>query len=284
MSHNKQEMTWENAVQSLRNNPDKRDLVLAAYYDDPLIDAAERYWRSEEWNSIKQYLPPNGSALDIGAGRGIASYALAKEGFRVTALEPDPSPVVGARAIRKLAEETGLKIETTEEFSEKLPYIDRSFDVLFARAVLHHTSDLKAACKEFYRVLKPNGILIAVREHVISRKDDLDTFLANHPLHKLYGGENAFLLEEYQAAIENANLHLDHTLAPLRSPINFAPHNLLSLIDEFAQTVTKKTFIPTSLIKFSLRIPGIWPMLRSFAEIADNRPGRLYSFIAHRPS
>ena len=41
-------------------------------------------------------------ALDLGAGRGISSYALAREGWQVTALEPDPSMLIGAGAIRSL--------------------------------------------------------------------------------------------------------------------------------------------------------------------------------------
>ena len=33
--------TWENAVIWLRNQPGQRQLVLDAFYDDPLIAAAE---------------------------------------------------------------------------------------------------------------------------------------------------------------------------------------------------------------------------------------------------
>ena len=50
-----------------------------------------------------------GQALDVGAGRGIASYALAREGFTVTVLEPDDSHLVGAGAIRSLAEEMACR-------------------------------------------------------------------------------------------------------------------------------------------------------------------------------
>ena len=84
-----------------------------------------------------------GKALDVGAGRGIASYALAREGFQVTSLEPDPSAIVGAGAIRALAAEAALPISVVEEFSERLPFVDGAFDVVFARAVLHHTRDLE---------------------------------------------------------------------------------------------------------------------------------------------
>ena len=94
------QMTWEQAVQWLRDQPDQRVLVKACYFDDPLVEAAERFWQSAEWKAIAALLPPpNGKALDLGAGRGISSYAMAQDGWQVTALEPDPSNLVGAGAI-----------------------------------------------------------------------------------------------------------------------------------------------------------------------------------------
>src|SRR5215212_4561524 len=98
--------TWEDAVIWLRNQPDRRQLVLDAFYDDPLIDAGKRYFAGTEWQAVLALLQDRaGKALDVGAGRGIASYALARSGFAVTALEPDPSAVVGTAAIRSLAAE-----------------------------------------------------------------------------------------------------------------------------------------------------------------------------------
>ncbi len=275
--------SWEQAVQWLREQPDQRDLVFAAYYDDPLEDAADRYWRSEEWQAIEPLLPTTrGSALDVGAGRGIASYALAKAGFQVTALEPDGSDLVGAGAIRLLASHTGLPIEVTQEFSEKLPFADSQFDVVFARAVLHHTKDLHAACREFLRVLKPGGRLIAVREHVISKPDDLPAFFEVHPLHKLYGGENAFMLEQYEAAICGSGFRLSAVLKPLDSPINFAPYTLSSLQAELALRVSLGLPGLRQLVRGALAVPPVWSLARLLLARVDHRPGRLYSFVAER--
>lgn len=275
--------SWEQAVEWLRDDPSQQELVMAAYYDDPITQAANRYYNSEEWISLRSYLPMGrGVALDIGAGRGIASYALAKEGYRVTALEPDPSALVGAQAIRTLAEETNLPIEVTEDFSETLPFPDNSYDLVFARAVLHHTSDLEAACREFSRVLKPGGLFIAVREHVISKPEDINQFFDIHPLHKIYGGENAFLLEEYLTAIKNSGLALSSTIRPFDSAINYAPHTLASLKTELAERLAR--YFPVGKRFFSKLLSSsfFWHLFLPLLTAIDNRPGRLYSFIAKK--
>lgn len=276
--------SWENAVRWLRDQPDQIDLVMDAYYDDPLLKAAERYWASQEWTAIRQYFPQSktASVLDVGAGRGIASYAMARDGFSVTALEPDVSDLVGSGAIRSLANQSNLSIEVREDFSEKLPFDDCCFDVVFARAVLHHTRDLDEACKEFFRVLKPGGRLIAIREHVISRPEHLETFFKVHPLHRFYGGENAFLLSQYVGAISGANFIIRHVIEPLESPINYAPHTELSLQTEFASRLGSKIWGVAPLIRKLLSFPGAWVLVRRMLRKFDHRPGRLYSFVADR--
>jgi SAM-dependent methyltransferase len=274
---------WEDAVQWLRSQPEKQDLVLHAYYDDPLITAAERYWKSCEWEAVRKLLgSTRGRALDVGAGRGIASYALAREGFTVTALEPDSSRLVGAGAIRLLAEESELPITVAQEFSEHLPFDDGQFDIAFARAVLHHTRNLHSACREFFRVLKPGGRLIAVREHVISRKKDLPAFLSRHPLHHLYGGENAFLLSTYTDALLQAGFAMDVVLSPLSSVINYAPNTEQTLKDTIADRLGGRLAMQ-GVLRRALGLPGLWSLARRTLSLVDRRPGRLYSFVCTRP-
>src|SRR5437016_5568729 len=129
-------MTWEEAVAWLRAQAEYRDLVEACFYDDPLIEAAQRYLKSTEWTAVRKFLPtPSGVALDVGAGRGISSYALAQDGWKVTAIEPDRSDTVGAGAIRRLANEASLAIQVIETWGEKLPFADQSFDLVHCRQV-----------------------------------------------------------------------------------------------------------------------------------------------------
>jgi SAM-dependent methyltransferase len=277
--------SWEQAVRWLREQPEQRDLVLAGYYDDPLAEAAARYWQSAEWRAIRSFLPdPAGAkALDVGAGRGIASFALAKDGFAVTALEPDDSELVGAGAIRSLAREQHLSIVVRNDAAEHLPFPEGTFDLAFGRAVLHHTRDLDCTCRELYRVLKSGGTFIAVREHVISRERDLPRFFESHPLHCHYGGENAFLLAVYTDSIRRAGFRLERVLGPLRSPINLAPRSVESLQTELARRGSLGIPLLAAAWRRLMRSRAFWTSLQTLLEHFDNRPGRPYSFVARKP-
>lgn len=275
--------SWEAAVRWIREQPGQCELIRDAFYDDPLLAAAERYHRGTEWQDIRLLLRGrHGTALDVGAGRGIASYALAREGFAVTSLEPDPSDLVGAGAIRALARESGLLIGVVEDFSERLPFDDSTFDVVFARAVMHHTRDLNSACAEFQRVLKPGGLFLGVREHVISRHEDLPAFLAAHPMHDLYGGENAFLLDEYLTALRNARLTVERVLEPLGSPINYFPQTEDSLRDQIAAHAGRIPGLRT-IVGALLRPRPFFNAAIGVLTRFDSRPGRLYSFVCTKP-
>jgi SAM-dependent methyltransferase len=277
--------SWEQAVLWLRSQPDQIDCVRDGYYDDPLTLAAERYARSAEWQAVRALLPGvgDGPALEVGAGRGIVSYALARAGFAVTALEPDASEIVGAGAIRRLARETGLPITVAQEYSEALPFPGAHFGLVFARAVLHHTQSLERACAEFFRVLRPGGTLIAIREHVISRPQDLEAFLAAHPLHRHYGGEHAFLLRQYLRALQGAGFRRVRVLAPFASAINLAPSTPQSILQELAARLAGSNRLVRRALTGAFALPGSWGLMRTLLHLVDNRPGRLYSFIAVRP-
>jgi SAM-dependent methyltransferase len=275
--------SWEDAVVWFRDQPQHRQTVRDAFYDDPLLGAAERYYESDEWLAVSELLRGRrGRALDIGAGRGIASYALARDGFAVTALEPDPSAIVGSAAIRKLSLDAGIGIQVVEEVSEQLPFPDGNFDVVFARAVLHHMTDLEGACREMYRVLKPGGIAIAVREHVISRESDLQKFKDQHPLHYLYGGEHAFCLGRYIGALKAAGFEPLQVLSPLASAINLFPYTIDSLREAVVARLSRR--VPVPGLRAILSFDPVFRQLLALAGVFDNRPGRLYSFVGHKRS
>jgi SAM-dependent methyltransferase len=269
--------TWEDAVRTLLADEASAQLARDCYYDGTPLEAARRYAASDEWIALRAILPaPGGEALDLGAGRGIASYALASAGWRVTSIEPDSSDLVGAGAIERIARDTGLPITVVRATGERMPLPDASVDVVFARQALHHAADLRELCREVARVLRPGGTLVAAREHVISKPADLPAFFDAHPLHRLYGGENAYTLEQYRGALEAAGLRVDSVLGSFDSVVNYAPYTRDTLRDAIGRRLRR---LPAGGLAAAMLLNDTaFPRVLRVANALDRRPGRLYTF------
>jgi SAM-dependent methyltransferase len=270
-------MTWEEAVMYFRSLPENAQIATDSYLEEDLIRNVNNFRNSGEWSETLKEISKlinnrkQVSILDIGAGNGISSISFALHGFNVTALEPDKSDTVGSGAITFLAEYYKLNnISITEAFGERLPFENERFDVIYGRQVMHHAKNLNIFVKEASRVLKTGGIFMTVRDHVIKDEIDKKKFLIKHPLHKYYGGENAFRFEEYKEAIEKAGLRIERVIKPSKSAINFSPWS-----KERARTLIKdkigRHFCNTLFINL------LWKIILYRLEIM---PGRLFSFIA----
>lgn len=271
---------WEAAVQSLIDDTSKRELVEANYFDAPLIEAAKRYTHGLEWNAVRGLVgKSNGLAVDIGAGNGIVSFALATDGWQTLAVEPYPSELVGTGAIRRLSRESGLKIDVQEAVGEKLPITSGTVSLVIARQVLHHASDINKFVSEIARILKPGGKLISLRDHVISNSHQLPQFFDKHPLHKLYGGENAFEIQRYRAALNGAGLKIVNELRSFDSIVNYAPKTTSDMRREIA----KRFSVAGPLVERVLQISPVMKLSLRLLTIIDRRPGRLVSYVCEKP-
>ena len=220
--------SWEEAVELLRRDPANQDLIFNSYLCVDLLDNGSRFFASAEFTEVlrllRAYKSDAKDLLDIPGGNGIATYAFAKTGFAVTTVEPDPSPTVGRGAIASVLEKSGLKANIVNAYGEALPFEAASFDIVYVRQGLHHAANLPRMLAEYTRVLRPGGLLLACREHVV---DDygksLEAFLASQVDHQLYGGEHAFTLPDYRAAFEQAALVSVLELGPFDSSINLHP-------------------------------------------------------------
>ncbi len=270
--------SWGEAIEILRQDPQHRQLIYDAYLTSDLHENCRRFAQSAEFAEtlelIKKYRPDARDVLDIPAGNGIATYALARAGYDVVAVEPDPSASVGRGAIATSLSGAGLKAKIVDAFGEKLPFNSDSFDAIYVRQGLHHARDLKAMVSEYARVLRRGGVLLACREHVVDNYgSSLQDFLDAQADHQLYGGENAFTLPDYSAAFVDAGLNVVEEIGPYDSPINLHPNTPESLTDKICGSVPGRMLglvLPKSLVS---RL-GMWQLKRS------NRPGRLYSFVA----
>ena len=94
-------------------------------------------------------------ALDLGAGGGHVSYALARHARRVIATDLSSEMLA---AVARTAREKGLSnIETTQAPAEHLPFEDETFDFVASRFSAHHWRDFDAGLREARRTLKRGG-------------------------------------------------------------------------------------------------------------------------------
>jgi SAM-dependent methyltransferase len=122
-----------------------RRLTFGAHAD--AYERARPAWPEE----AARLLVPEDAELvvELGAGTGKLTRAVAALGVRVVAVEPDP---------RMLAVLRERRLDGVEGTAEEIPVGDGEADVVVAGSALHWF-DLDASLPEFHRVLRPGGRL-----------------------------------------------------------------------------------------------------------------------------
>ena len=93
--------------------------------------------------------------LDVGCGTGRFTWPLATH-FSAHVIGVDPSEKMLVEACQK-----SLRgVEFHRAPAEGLPIEDSTIDLVFLSMVMHHFDDQVAAVGEFYRVLKPGGLVV----------------------------------------------------------------------------------------------------------------------------
>jgi ubiquinone/menaquinone biosynthesis C-methylase UbiE len=284
-------MTWEETIISIRKKEEFKELVEKAYFDEDLKLNVIRFGNSEEFKEtvkiLKKYSPEASSILDIGCGNGISSVNFALKKYHVTAVEPDSSNTVGAGAVKQLKKTYNIdNILVYEAFAEDINFDSNFFDVVYIRQAMHHANDLNKFIKECVRVLKPNGLLLTIRDHVIYDKEDKEWFLKSHPLQKYYGGENAFTSNEYKNAIVNAGAKVVKELRYFDSIINYFPFSEKDIIKMKKQNIIlqkNKLSKKLGLIGKNWIVWETYRLLSNYNPLNESLiPGRMYSYIARK--
>nr|WP_194241534.1 bifunctional demethylmenaquinone methyltransferase/2-methoxy-6-polyprenyl-1,4-benzoquinol methylase UbiE [Galbitalea soli] len=127
---------------------------VAKHYDrtNAVLSAGNAYlWRIQTVRAVAPQ--PGERILDLAAGTGTSSVALAHSGAHVIAVDFSEGMIAEGRKRHP-------EIEFVQADIEKLPFGDEEFDAVTISFGLRNVNDPKAGLAEMYRVLKPGGRLV----------------------------------------------------------------------------------------------------------------------------
>lgn len=140
----------DGSVKAIAEEIAVQDSVAGEYeqkrYKDPYAQRYHAWWTDQMLRLIRQR---DGRFLDNGCGVGLLFEKVTPE--QAVGLD------ISSEMLRYAAKYSDQLILGN---SQKLPFKDQSFDVVFCRSLIHHLPDPESAVKEIARVLRPKGEVV----------------------------------------------------------------------------------------------------------------------------
>jgi len=114
---------------------------------------SDKIWRKKAIKEALNYLPKNPKILDVACGSGDMIAEWEKYTNNITGLDP-------SKGMLEIAKKRFPQVQFYQGLAQKLPFEDESFDCLSISFGIRNVIGIDRAIEEFYRVLKPNGILL----------------------------------------------------------------------------------------------------------------------------
>jgi predicted ATP-grasp superfamily ATP-dependent carboligase/ubiquinone/menaquinone biosynthesis C-methylase UbiE len=105
----------------------------------------------------KMLLPPGARILDLGCGAGFTAVALAKQGYRVDALDGEQTML---DMTSRRAQAAGVSLTAALGDAQELKFDQGTFDLVVALGLVPWLHSPHQALSEIRRVLKPGGFLV----------------------------------------------------------------------------------------------------------------------------
>ena len=201
--------------------PQSRGAELSHVPTWPAAEERYRYVRSV----LARESPPPADLVDLGAAPGAQSIALARAGYRVTAVDlGEASDAWGGASEGTMAsafEQTGVGLLLWDLERTPYPLEDQSFDIVLLTEVLEHLRDYPLrALTEAHRILRPGGVLLLTTPNSASPQNRVRLAL---------GRSVHTPLRDWMFGLPHARHAREYTTAELRELIEHAGLDLVSI-------------------------------------------------------
>jgi SAM-dependent methyltransferase len=144
--------------------------------------------------------------LDVGCGHG-GSFSLLDQHFKPETIVGVDAHLESLQRAAEAAERCGAAVELRHEDAAATAMADRSFDMIFCHQAFHHLVEHEKAAREFYRLLKPGGVLLFAESTRAYIHSPLIRLLFRHPMDvQKSADEYLALLRETGFSVENVSL------------------------------------------------------------------------------
>jgi ubiquinone/menaquinone biosynthesis C-methylase UbiE/uncharacterized protein YbaR (Trm112 family) len=184
------------------------------YEPDDEVDAVLPYvcrdlgWEDRVWLAnersftllAERYVRPGMRVLEVGAAKAWAAQHLVPRGVEYVAADILADPMIGLGRGAFYEARVG-PFGRVQADGEHLPFADRSFDLVYCVAALHHALDLRRMVAEMARVVRRGGTVAALNEGTralrasgeVADQAEEKSFGINEHVHTLYAYVWAFL-------------------------------------------------------------------------------------------
>ena len=144
---------------------------------------------SNIYDFVSGFYTEGNSVLDFGSGIGTNSILFHPKDY--TGVDVDKSRVLESK--HEFPSYRFQEISYISNEDDRLPFEDKSFDIIFISLCLHHidSSNCKVLFKEFRRLLKVDGFIIGIEPVVTSNK------LSNIFMNLIDGGDHIIGYDDY---------------------------------------------------------------------------------------
>ena len=188
--------------------------------------------------------------LDLGCGTGRFSIEIAKQGTKVTALDPSRSMLEQVERKKNNAE-----INSINGHGYELPFKDSTFDGCVCINVINHIEDYNKLIREISRVLRKDGFVIMNFSNFFSFYLPI-AFYVNLAKRSIQGDiyTKWFTRAEIKKCLTTAGFEISDTVGYIVFPKQYAPKLLINLLKKLDNICRHS---PLKYVSGSLFVKGI---------------------------